>query len=167
MRNFIILSVLLYTVSGFRLNEFRPLGRLHASPRSECIGQPNGTQLPHPINCNQFILCENNIGLTLTCRTSHPHFDRCNHRCVDDVFVCMITNCGDAPTPPPVDPTTTPVIPTAPPEVTTPAVIPTAPPEETTPGAPPVPTAPTAPTEEPTTEPEVTTTTAFVIPTVP
>ncbi|CAH1734804.1 unnamed protein product [Chironomus riparius] len=147
MRTLVVLSMLLCAVSAFRLNEIRPLGRLNASPRSDCLGVPNGAQLPHPVNCNQFILCENNIGLTLTCRSSHPHFDRCSGRCVDDILVCMITDCNGAPNPPP-----TPTDPPIDPPVTQP---------------PTTPEIPTVSTEGVTIEPEPTTTTRFVVPTVP
>ncbi|XP_070499038.1 prion-like-(Q/N-rich) domain-bearing protein 25 [Chironomus tepperi] len=70
----------------------------YADSFSECIGQPNGVRLPGQ-TCNQFILCDSQSGLTLTCRATEPHFDRCEQRCVDNPDVCDITSCdGDPPT---------------------------------------------------------------------
>lgn len=45
-------------------------------------------------NCQQFILCDGGQGLTLSCRTTEPNFNRCTQRCEIDTGVCQITDCG-------------------------------------------------------------------------
>ncbi|XP_070508717.1 platelet endothelial aggregation receptor 1-like [Chironomus tepperi] len=72
---------------------------LSSASDSPCLNQPNGTHLPINSDCSKFILCDSNLSLTLSCRSSAPYFDRCNDICVDDMSVCAIRECPGVPPP--------------------------------------------------------------------
>lgn len=114
MKFLYILPMICCAVYGFRFKDLLS-NHIDVSPHNQCAGQPDGMRLPHPSNCQQFILCDGQVGLTLSCRASEPHFNRCNQRCVNDINACTADcNGGGEVTPPPTQTTTRFVPPTVP-----------------------------------------------------
>ncbi|XP_070502075.1 integumentary mucin A.1-like [Chironomus tepperi] len=148
----ILSSLLICSTYGFNLFHIFDDAQ-EVSPHAICTGVADGTKLPDTTDCGHFYLCDTGMSLRLACRTTDPHFDRCNEICVNDPSVCALTSCPGVTEAPTTTGTTTTTTTTTTSTTTTPTT--------TTPTT----TTTTTTTTSPAPAPD--TTTKFIPPTVP
>ncbi|KAL7014086.1 hypothetical protein ACKWTF_015733 [Chironomus riparius] len=149
MRFLVILPSLLAACYGYNLFSNNIEDVVKSAIIYDCAQAGNGAKLPVLNDCNKFVLCDGNYNITLTCRLSEPHFNRCTSSCVDDLTICSVTSCDSdlttttTTTPSNVDSTTTSTITTTTttPVTTTTKFSPPTVPSATTTGAVPPPAA--------------------------
>ncbi|KAL7019467.1 hypothetical protein ACKWTF_011127 [Chironomus riparius] len=68
---------------------------LNLYPRNICKRFGNGKRFPVPYNCNEYIICIDDVMRVRKCPSSHPYFDSCTSSCDLRSLICQRNNCDD------------------------------------------------------------------------
>ncbi|XP_070509047.1 integumentary mucin C.1-like [Chironomus tepperi] len=93
MKLLIILPILVSLCYGFNQysNNFEDI--VPSAIIYDCANASDGAKLPFAGDCTKFVLCDGIYNITLTCRSTEPHFNKCTASCVDDMAVCNLFTC--------------------------------------------------------------------------